>query len=64
MIQTINYFDEKSGWFKKSKIADELLNLNGKNIQIVKNIMQGKIKEEQLKNLIDAELSKLNSYFQ
>ena len=64
VIQTINYFDEKSDWFRKSKIATEILNLNDKNIQIVKNIMQGKVKEEQIKNLIDVELSKLNSYFQ
>lgn len=64
VIQTINYFDEKSAWFKKSGIAREFLNLNKSNIGIVKGIMQGKIEENKMKNMIDIELSKLDSYSQ
>ncbi len=64
VIQTVNYFNEKSTWFKKSKIVETLLNLDDKNIQKTKNIIQGKINEKEIKNIINKELSSLNSYSQ
>lgn len=62
VIQAVNYFDEKSEWFKKSNIDKTLLEINKEKIEIVKQIMKGKMKEKKIQKLINDELEKIKSY--
>lgn len=64
ITRTINYFDEKSSWFRKSKISETLLNLSKKDLKIAKNIMCKKLNEKDIKILISSLVSKLDSYNQ
>lgn len=62
IIDTENYFDLKSTWFKESKISDFLLNIKKDNIDIVKSILTRELSEKKIRELIDSEIKKIKGY--
>lgn len=59
IIDTENYFDLNSPWFKKSKISEYLLNIK-KDDDTIKDILMGKLSEKDIKHLIEKFLEKIN----
>jgi len=62
IIDTENYFDLKSDWFKKSKISEFLLDIKKDNIDIVKSILASKLSEKKILELINIEIRKIQGY--
>jgi len=62
IIETKNYFDVNSTWFKKSKIPEYLLNLNKKNTPIVKKIISGGLPEKKVQGLLNNIIKEIDSF--
>ena len=61
IIDTENYFNVNSAWFKKSKIS-ELLEIRKESVSMVKNIISGEMSEKKIQELLDKSVSEINSY--
>jgi hypothetical protein len=62
IIDTENYFDLKSPWFKKSKISESLLDIKKDNVAVVKSILARELSEKKIQELIDDSVGKIDSY--
>ena len=62
IINTKNYFDVSSSWFKKSGISEFLLNIRKESIPTVKSIISGDLSEKNIQELLDGSISKIDSY--
>ena len=62
VIETENYFDLNSNWFKKSKISKFLLNIKKENTAMVKSIIAGELSEKEIKGFLDDAIKRVDSY--
>jgi len=62
IIDTENYFDLKSSWFKKSQISELLLDIKKDNLDTVKSILARELSEKKIQEIIDSSIKKIDSY--
>lgn len=62
VINTINYFDTTSEWYKKSDISKYLLNLTPDLVPTVKLILSGKLPEKKILQLLSSVIKEISAY--